>query len=147
MPGVVAILEDTPGRLTEMRACLREMLPHHQHLFFDNSSEMIAWLAAHLSEVVFISLDHDLPIRQERAGRRIDAGTGRLVADFLATMPPTCPVIVHCSSDDFAQGMLRVLKDAGWPTSRVRPMDDHAWIQSTWAAQVQKYRSGGWIFG
>ena len=81
MPGYVAILEDDPVRLAEMRACLPELLPGHAPAFFDNAGEMIAWLGDHMQEVVLISLDHDLPLRQERGGQAVDAGTGRAVAD------------------------------------------------------------------
>ena len=43
MPEYVAILEDCPGRATEMRACLDDLLPGHRQVFFDNAGEMLAW--------------------------------------------------------------------------------------------------------
>ena len=145
MAGAVVILEDCPGRLAELRACLAELLPRHDHVFFDNAAEMIAWLKDHLAEVVFISLDHDLPLRQFRDGRRVDAGTGRDVCDFLAGLPPTCPVVVHSSNDFFAPGMVGALCDAGWPNWRVYPFEDHAWVRKSWAERVRHLIRDGWI--
>ena len=126
-----------------MRTCLAEILPV-EAIFFEKSREMIAWLGQHLGEVVFISLDHDLPLR-DADGRSIDCGTGREVADYLASMPPTCPVIVHSSNDVCAAGMFFALKDAGWPCSRVYPCNDTAWIGAAWAEQVRRYIHDGWI--
>ena len=41
----VAILEDDSRRITEMRACLREVLPGIEGRFFENAKEMIGWFA------------------------------------------------------------------------------------------------------
>ncbi len=114
----VAILEDDPNRITAMRACLTETLPGAEVVVFDDARKMIAWLGQNLGEVVLIALDHDLPLRNHE-GKAIDCGTGRQVADYLASVPPTCPVIVHSSNNFFAPGMSFALKDAGWPVSRV----------------------------
>ena len=105
---------------------------------------MIAWLGEHLGRVILLSLDHDLPLRGP-AGEAIDCGTGREVADFLASVPPTCPVIVHSSNNFFAPGMFFALKDSGWPCSRVYPSDNTAWIAASWADQVRQFVSDGWI--
>ena len=93
VPRVVAILEDDPARIAAMRACLDELLPGAAAAFFEDAMQMIAWLGRHLGDVVLISLDHDLPLRADR-GRTVDCGTGRQVADYLASVPPICPVIV-----------------------------------------------------
>lgn len=146
MARFVAILEDCPGRLAEMRPCLAELLPQYEHVYFDNAAEMIAWLGEHLCETVLISLDHDLPLRQERDGRPVDAGTGREVADFLAGLPPTCPVVVHSSNEYFAPGMMRVLREAGWPLRRVYPCDEHAWVRRAWAEEIVQMVGSGMIF-
>src|SRR5512140_3329276 len=98
MAHAIAILEDDANRILEMEACLRDLLPSRRHCFFDNAEEMIAWLKENLAEVDLISLDHDLPIVQYRGGERVDAGCGRGVADYLATLPPTCPIIIHSSN-------------------------------------------------
>lgn len=140
----VAILEDEVDRITAMRASLAEVLPTLEIAIFDEAQQMIAWLGSHLGQVALISLDHDLPLRQE-ADTIIDCGTGRQVADYLVSMPPTCPVIVHSSNNPCASGMFFALKDAGWPCSRVYPSADPAWIPDAWAAQVRRYVREGWI--
>jgi len=144
MTPIVAILEDDANRIREMRACLDQALPAAQVVVFEVAREMIAWLAAHLGDVILISLDHDLPLRDGN-GHPLDCGSGREVADFLASMPPTCPVIVHSSNNYCAPGMFYALKEKGWPVSRVCPMDDLAWVQRDWAARVTRYIREGWI--
>jgi DNA-binding NtrC family response regulator len=144
MPERVAILEDDPNRITAMRACLTETRPGVEVVVFEDAQEMIAWLGENLGEVVLISLDHDLPLRKNDA-EAIDCGTGRQVADYLASVAPTCPVIVHSSNDNCATGMFFALTDAGWPCSRVYPCDDTAWIATAWAEQVRQYLRDGFI--
>jgi len=138
VPEFIAILEDNDERLIQMRACLSELLPQLSQIYFDDASAMIAWLAEHLSQVVLISLDHDLPIDP-------DHGTGRQVVDYLATQPPVCPVMVHTSNEFFAPGMMCVLTDAGWPAVRVYPHSDHDWVQRGWAEQIGRLVASGWI--
>ena len=140
----VAILEDDAGRVLAMRDCLAELLPGVQVVVFDHAERMVEWLDSHLGEVVLISLDHDLPVR--RVGdMMVDCGTGRRVADFLASLQPTCPIIVHSSNNDCAPGMLRTLRDARWPVSRVYPSDGDVWVRAEWAQQVRAYVRDGWI--
>ncbi len=147
VPGHIAILEDDAGRLAEFRACLPVLLPQYPATYFDNASETITWLDDHLAETVLISLDHDLPLAQERAGRPVDPGTGRDVADYLSTRPAVCPVIVHTSNNHFAPGMMRVLAESGWPLARVYPDADHAFVRLAWADQVRRWAASGLVFG
>ena len=142
--GFLAILEDDSNRIAAMRACVADLLPGIETVFFDSARVMISWLRQHLGDVALISLDHDLPLRNA-IGETADFGTGRQVVDFLASIPPTCPVIVHSSNDTCASGMFFALKDANWPCSRVYPCDDLAWIKSLWAAQVYRLLDDGWI--
>ena len=107
MAGYVAVLEDDHARIAEMRACLAEVLPGFEPVFFDDAGRMIAWLDDHLGEVVLVSLDHDLPITRSADGGVVDCGDGRMVADYLATRTPTCPVIVHTSNHLAAPGVTR----------------------------------------
>jgi DNA-binding NarL/FixJ family response regulator len=144
MAATVAMLEDDVYRISAMRACLAQSLPEMELVIFDHAQRMIAWLEDHLGAVVLISLDHDLPLRHE-AGRSIDCGTGRQVADYLAAHPPTCPVIVHSSNNDGAAGMFFALKDAGWPCCRVYPSDGETWIRNAWHPAVREYLENRWI--
>ena len=138
MAHVVAILEDNAARIVAMRACLADVLPDATLHFFDSAQQMVAWLSERLLEVDLLSLDHDLPLRRED-GKSIDCGNGRQVVDYLASMPPTCPVIVHSSNDPCAAAMFYDLKHAGWPCSRVYPCDGEAWIAEAWMEQVRRY--------
>lgn len=142
----VAILEDDPNRIVEMRRCLVEILPEAESVFFQDARQMIDWLGLHLGNVILISLDHDLPLRDDD-GRSIDCGTGRQVADYLAALPPTCPVIVHSSNQNCAPGMFFALKNGGWPVSQVFPHDEQKWIASAWSERVRQYVREGWISG
>ncbi len=130
----IAILEDDPQRIAEMRRCLGEQLPNLESVFFDNAPSMMRWLDANLPDVLLISLDHDLPLR-DVDGQSVDSGTGRQVADYLASLPPTCPVIVHSSNQNFAPGMVAVLQPA-WLVAQVYPYDDCQWISKGWIEQV-----------
>ncbi len=141
---IAVILEDDVRRIAAMRSCLRKIVPRVEAVFFEDAREMIAWLPGHRSEVVLISLDHDLPMK-DVAGEALDCGTGRQVADYLASELPTCPVIVHSSNSDAAQGMYFVLKDSGWPCSRVYPCDDVAWVAEGWAICVRGLVTAGWF--
>lgn len=122
-----------------MRQCVSKHLPDYDIAAFDNADEMIVWLEDHLGEVTLISLDHDLPLVQMRDGERVDAGTGRMVADWLAERTPTCPVIVHTSNENFGPGMIRVLRDGGWIHRRIYPHADCDWIATAWAEEIQKF--------
>ena len=139
MPAYIAILEDDPRRLAAMRECLGRRLPAYELITFDNADEMIVWLEDHLGDVALISLDHDLPLRQTREGVLVDAGDGRMVADWLAGRVPCCPVIVHTSNEHFAPGMMRVLRDGGWTHRRIYPHDNCAWIATAWAEELSKH--------
>src|SRR6185437_154259 len=140
----IAILEDNADRMDEMRACLAEVLPGVPVVFFENAMEMISWLEQHLGEVVLISLDHDLPFL-DGSGRPIDCGDGRMVADFLAATPPTCPVIVHSSNNNCAPGMFFALEESGWPVTRVVPYEDHTWVRGAWLPHLQQLKRSEWL--
>jgi hypothetical protein len=118
MPCFIAILEDDSARVRVMQECLELLLPDFQSAIFEAAPKMIAWLADHLADAALISLDHDLPVIRVDG---IEGGSGRDVADYLAAIPPTCPVVVHSSNAPAAAGMIRVLSDAGWPVWQVNP--------------------------
>src|SRR5688572_20565274 len=108
-----------------MRAVLGDVLPGFAVVAFDNAPDMIDWLATGLADAALISLDHDLgPTREREGGGRFDPGIGRDAADVMALYAPTCPVIVHSSNSLAVPGMLRVLRESGWPCSAVMPSDD-----------------------
>jgi len=142
--GTIVILEDNAARVEAMRASLTKTVPESTPIVVtDSACTMIVWLKNHLADAVLISLDHDLPIRTD--ANPTDCGDGRMVADYLAQLPPTCPVIVHSSNDACAAGMFYALQSAGWPVSRVVPYDGEAWIGQAWAEQIQKYMRDRWL--
>jgi len=134
----IVILEDNADRQAIMRKCLADRFYTFETRIFDNAAEAIAYLRKHLAETLVIALDHDLEMKLGKHGRLVDPGTGREVADYLATQEPTCPVILHSTNTDAVSGMLGVLKDAGWRTKRVGPFEDMSWIESDWFFEVRR---------
>jgi hypothetical protein len=140
---IVAILEDNAGRCAIMEECLRHVLPAPTAVFFDSAHEMVDWLREHQAEVSLISLDFDLPITRTDEGDLIDYGTGSIVAEYLESVPPTCPVIVHSSNVLGATKMMEGLQRSGWPVVRVYPSDDTAWIDGPWSDEICNYAKRG----
>ena len=96
------------------------------------------FLDRHLAEILLIGLDHDLELIPSPTGQWIDPGTGRDVANFLATKQPICPVIIQTTNSDAAAGMEMVLRGAGWQTHRVIPFNDLEWIGDDWFRTVRR---------
>src|SRR5262245_11343622 len=134
----IAILEDNEERQAVMRACLADRFYQYDSRIFDDSAEMIRFLAVHLVDTLAISLDHDLELKPGPKGRCIDPGTGREVADFLAGREPVCPVIIHTTNSQAAAGMVMVLREARWKTRRVLPFDDLSWIEADWFPAIRR---------
>jgi hypothetical protein len=134
----IAILEDDARRIAEMTRCLAACLPACEIVYFDNAPDMIAWLKLHREELSAIGLDHDLGPNRFRAGAIFDPGTGRDVADFLASCAPVCPILIHTTNALAAPGMECVLNDSGWHQSRIVPYGDLEWIDEIWVKKMEK---------
>jgi CheY-like chemotaxis protein len=134
----IAILEDNEDRQEVMRAFLADRFYMYDVRIFDAAAQMIQFLQEYLSSALVISLDHDLELKPGPQGRCIDPGTGREVADYLATQQPVCPVIIHTSNSQAALSMKMVLKDTHWKTRRVVPFDDLGWIGTDWFPAVRR---------
>jgi len=134
----IVILEDNSDRQAAMRACLADRFYTFEPHFFDGAEEMIRFLEANLSETLVISLDHDLDLKPGEDGRCIDPGTGREVADFLATRAPTCPVVIATTNSQAGIAMSKTLRAAGWKTRRVIPFDDMRWIETDWFFAIRR---------
>ncbi|MHC4718310.1 MAG: cyclic-phosphate processing receiver domain-containing protein [Planctomycetota bacterium] len=137
MEGVIAILEDDPGRVAIMSDCLSVAGAQGRARWFRSAPAMIEWLDAHLDEPALISLDHDLLYLPDPNGELIDPGDGRDVANFLATRQPVCPVIVHSSNEPRASEMAVTLQQAGWHVTRVFPIAGPDWIDTQWLGAVR----------
>ena len=74
---------------------------------------MIRFLDLNLKETVAISLDNDLELIPGPDGRMIDPGSGVEVAEYLATMPAVCPVVIHTTNTNAAESMKSVLATSG----------------------------------
>ena len=138
MAMTIAILEDNEERTAAMLDCLRDKFRQYEARVLATSQEMIQFLQGSLSNTILISLDHDLELKPDGAGGMIDGGTGREVADFLATRAAVCPVVIHTTNSNAAVGMDAVLQESGWITYRVVPFDDTAWIATDWLKTVRR---------
>jgi hypothetical protein len=134
----IAILEDNLERQEFMRACIADRFYMYDSRFYDDASTMIDFLKEHLADCLVIALDHDLELKPGSDGRCIDSGTGRDVADYLATQHPVCPVIIHSTNANAVVGMKVVLKDAGWKTRRVIPSEGTDWIRNDWFPALRR---------
>lgn len=134
---IIALLDDEPDRVRAMQPLLRNEFGRFQVVVFENAPDMVAWLAHHHSKIRLVCLDHDLGPNQQRDGVIFDPGTGRDVADWLASLSPCCPIIIHTTNYLAAPGMLSVLEEAGWNVARVSPYGDTEWIRQDWIEAVR----------
>src|SRR3569623_156109 len=125
-----------------MRARLSEHFPAREHVFFPSSADMREYLRANLQDLVLISLDHDLELQIGPNGETRDLGTGREVADYLASCAPASPVIIHSTYHWASIGMQSVLREAGWKAVRIVPFADLNWIDIAWLPRVRRAISG-----
>ncbi len=125
----IFILEDDARRRDAMRKALADRFFQYPAVFCETASELIAQLREGLPQAFLISLDHDLDPAQDE--------DGRLAADWLASQPPVCPVVVHSSNGDAAVGMQQALNEAGWLTFRSYPGGDLDWIAEDWLPTVR----------
>jgi hypothetical protein len=134
----IVILDDEPERIQAMTACLSNRLPGYHVVTFDNAPDMVDWLREHLGDASLMCLDHDLGPNRSRNGEVFDPGTGRDVADYLATRSPICPVLIHTTNSLAAPGMAMVLDDSRWLHSRVVPYNDLEWVTADWIGEVRE---------
>jgi CheY-like chemotaxis protein len=139
----IVILEDNDDRRAHMRDCLQHRLPQHEVHFFVSATDMISHLQrSGLDGLRLIVLDHDLELLPAADGKLVDPGTGRDVADYLATHAPVCPIVIHTTNAPAGVGMQTVLEEAGWSVTRVVPYGDHEWIGQTWLGAVRDAITG-----
>lgn len=100
-----------------------------------NAGYMITELPSLLGEATLISLDHDL---YKYDDSEPDPGSGRDVANYLATFPPSCPIIVHSTNTDAAWGMYNELTNAMWRVHLVHHLDEAGWIRDEWLPLAEK---------
>lgn len=130
------IFEDNLDRIAVMRNCLDDRLGVRTPPVVHRTAPwFIENIESELSEIRLISLDHDI---EDIDSSTFDPGTGRDVADFLATKQPVCLVIIHSTNVPTAIGMEMTLQEAGWRTRRFTPYDDTEWIGEMWIETVEE---------
>lgn len=129
----ILILEDNADRVAVMRADLHERFPQYPVEVFPSASDMIQRMsAAGLYDVILIALDHDLELLTSTSGALTDPGTGDDVAQWLATQPAVCPIIVHTTNTHAGDVMVDRLVGSGWIVRRIVPYDGERWISEQW---------------
>ena len=136
MSRTIAILDDENDRIQAMLAVLRQRFPKQKVVTFDCAPDMNDWLRDNAATCDLICLDHDLGPNRKRDGVVFDPGIGRDVADLLATLSPSCPIIIHTTNTDARPGMIEVLEEQGWTVTYVSPYDDVLWIGEVWISEV-----------
>ncbi|MFO0967307.1 MAG: cyclic-phosphate processing receiver domain-containing protein [Gemmataceae bacterium] len=132
------VLEDNTDRQREMESLLRDRFFTYEHHFFSDPAESARFLEEHLGETILISLDHDMELIPTSDGRVRDPGSGRQVAEMLATKPPTCPIVFHSTNANAVEAMKLILTDAGWGAYSVTPFGNLEWIGKQWLPTVRK---------
>lgn len=135
----VLILDDHAERVLGFQIAVLRVLPGFTPVRAETSRGFIEAFSEFGGEVELISLDHDPD------PRRSDSCDGVAAAMALATIPPTCPIILHTPFDFEASSMLQILRRAGWPVYLVKPTSRIDWIAHDWAAKVFRIREQGWI--
>src|SRR5262249_50124162 len=128
----IAVLEDNPERAAAMRRCFSDRFYQYEVRFFDDATDMKAFLETSLAEILLICLDHDLELKHLSTGEAVDPGTGRDIAEFLSAGGPVCPVVIPTTNSPAGEGMESVLKKSHWKPYRVLPCNDLEWIPTDW---------------
>lgn len=93
---------------------------------------MIALIKSRLSESFAISLDHDLYVSGID-----DPGDGLQVANYLSSLEPSCPVIIHTSNAEKSRQMQGVLESEDWNV-RLAGAIGEDWIEVDWITEVTR---------
>ena len=99
-----------------------------------DAQSMIGELSGFLPDALLVSLDHDL---NPQPGSDRDPGTGLEVAEYLAKLPPVCPVVLHSSNFERVWSMHNELTHAGWQVELVGPLGNN-WIETSWLRMVRE---------
>jgi CheY-like chemotaxis protein len=130
----ILILEDNPERREAMEKWLAERLSMYGRILTDDPGEFLRHLAEHESDVLVVSLDHDL---HERPDGNTTL-TGMLVVDRLVEMPATFPVLLHTSNRHDGARMESRLLEADWKVTWVKPFEDTVWVGTDWYPALKR---------
>ena len=137
-PRLLLVLDDDRERLRGFEEIVSRLGAEWAVRTWRDAPSMIAELDRHLPDARLISLDHDL---YKDSPSEADPGTGRQVAERLATRKPPCPAIVHSTNTDAAWGMHNVMRRAGWTVELVHHLNQPDWIEQRWLPVAQRLSS------
>jgi hypothetical protein len=136
---MLLMLEDNADRVRRFTAALGRIDPAFPLRLWRDAWAMIREVEALLPAARLISLDHDLDPPEGDTG---DPGTGWDVSQFLAALPPACPVIIHTSNGERGTWMCGEFELGGWDHHRVYPLGDD-WIERDWRRLVRRLLKRG----
>lgn len=134
MSKLIAVLEDDPGRVEVMARWLKDRLWMYEHFFSDDPDTLIGHIRPRLSDVLAVSLDHDLHGRPD-GNTEV---TGMIVAEYLTSLPPAFPVLIHSTNARDAARMRAMLERKNWVVRSVVPFDDTNWIGAEWYPTLKR---------
>ena len=129
------ILEDDLERMDAFQEVANMYSPPQELKVWRIASCMIEKLTVFLDHATVISLDHDLYRYWDGDP---EPGTGRDVANYLATLAPVCPIIIHSANTNAAWGMYNELTHAKWRVKLIHHSDEPQWIQKRWVSLVRE---------
>ena len=127
-PFLILMLEDESDRLTRFDSVLSKLGEAVEWRHWRTAEDFIAGFKSTDRPPGLICLDHDLFTDHPDDP---DPGDGRDVAEFMATQPPCCHVIIHSSNAHAADSMFFTLSDANWDVEKFAPLGQD-WIESYW---------------
>jgi hypothetical protein len=131
--GTIIILEDNDDRILAFKSAVASLGSSFSLRLWRDAPTMIAQCGDCLWDTCLISLDHDLAPLPDSS---TNPGTGLEVAEFLSTLQPACPVILHTSNHERRWSMHNEFRFAGWSVQIVLPVGDD-WIHSSWLPKAR----------
>jgi len=130
----ILILEDNTDRRTAMTECLGERWTMYSLHLTDDPDEFVEHLRQFSGDILVISLDHDLHERPDQSTTL----TVMQVVDYLVTIPPAFPVLMHTSNRHDGETMRSRLTESGWGVQWVVPFDGTTWIATDWYRALKR---------
>ena len=161
---LIAVLEDNTDRREAMEGWLTERFSMYERFFTDDPYAMINAIKMRRSDLMVLSLDHDLHERPDFSTEL----TGMIVAKHLASetrigrsLPITAgflpsnmghqpsstrdarsfekfPIILHTTNTRDGDTMEVMLRESRWPVQRVIPFDGVTWVHQDWHRALKR---------
>lgn len=132
---LLLVLDDDRARLGAFEQIAARLGKDWAVKSWRDAPTMISEIEQHLQGARLISLDNDL---YKDLDSDPDPGSGRLVAEHLSKLKPTCPVIVHSTNTDAAWGMHNALRAGGWTVELVHHLNQPKWIEGLWLPKAAR---------